>query len=83
MCPYTWFKNLFKRKKEETVAEVVEPQPVVEEEVVEEMVVVELPDFTKMTKLEIDIYAKSKHGIKLDRRKKKDTMISELIKQIK
>jgi len=36
-----------------------------------------------MTKLEIDIYAKSKHGIKLDRRKKKDTMISELIKQIK
>lgn len=39
---------------------------------------VELPDFTKWDKLDIDIWARDTHSIKLDRRKSKDNMIEEL-----
>ena len=39
---------------------------------------VELPDFNSMTKLEIDVWARSELGLKLDRRHKKTTMIQKI-----
>lgn len=38
----------------------------------------DLPNFDNMTKLDIDIWARNEHGINLDRRFKKETMIKEL-----
>jgi len=41
-----------------------------------------LPDFGKMSKLDIDIWARNEHGINLDRRYRKQTMIQQLIKEL-
>lgn len=39
---------------------------------------VNLPDFTEFEKIDVDIWARENHGIKLDRRKSKNNMIEEL-----
>lgn len=61
-----WIKSLF-TKKEYT------PEPIEHEE--EEKI--ETVDFSTMTKKELDAWAED-HGIKLDRRMKKDKMIEML-----
>ena len=43
----------------------------------------ELPDFSKYTKKEIDVWAKKNHKIDLDRRKTKINMINELKTKLK
>ena len=72
---FGWFRKLF-------TGEVVEAiNNSFEENKKEEVVFEDYPDFEMMTKAQIDEWAKAK-DIKLDRRKKKETMITELINHL-
>jgi hypothetical protein len=57
------------------VIEVQETTPILE--VVAEKLY-DTPDFESMTKLEIDIWANKTLGIRLDRRRKREHMITEI-----
>jgi len=42
----------------------------------------DLPDFSDMTKLDLDIWARHEHNINLDRRQTKSNMIKELKRKL-
>lgn len=57
-----------------------EPETVIETKVEKKAPEAEtpsLPDFGSMTKLEMDVWARQEHGIKLDRRYTKENMVKE------
>ena len=80
---FGWFKKLFTGEVVDAINDSFEPavsQAIVESKK-EEVVFEDYPDFEMMTKAQIAEWAEAK-DIKLDRRKKKETMISELINHL-
>jgi len=69
-----WIKRLFSSKSVDVI-EVQETTPTIE--LVSEKPD-NMPDFDSMTKLEIDIWASKTLGVRLDRRRKREHMITEI-----
>lgn len=80
-----WIKKLFtaKRDQETELGEVVQVPPHFHVDRITTQNQVDIPDFTDQEKIDIDIWARENHGIKLDRRKSKNNMIDELKTKIK
>lgn len=77
-----WIKTLFASKTTSKNTEELEPAPIkspahfhIEKEYPARDV---SPALEKMTKAQLDVYAKDNLGLKLDRRKKKDFMIEQI-----
>ena len=84
---FNWLKSLFTSKSASVEVEAPQPAPIAAPQhfhverantVEVKKSSVELPDFDTMTKLDIDIYARDKLKLKLDRRRTKEHMIEEI-----
>jgi hypothetical protein len=84
---FKWIKSLFASESVSVEVEAPQPAPIVAPQHFHvdranatkvKKSGVELPDFDAMTKLDIDIYARDKLKLKLDRRRTKENMIEEI-----
>ena len=79
----SWIKKVFGVKNEQSVdmGEVVQVPP--HFHIDRNMGQAQIPDFTNFEKIDIAVWARENHNIKLDRRKSKNSMIEELKTQLK
>ena len=86
---FTWLKNLFGVGEVEKAVEAIQPEPVKTEpkpvkvetvvEVDAKTVKVTKASLSKLTKQGLEDFAKANYGVDIDKRKKKDELVKEVL----